>query len=284
MIRAYAFRFYPNSQQRQKLEHTLELCRTLYNTALEQRKYARDVGQRISYHIQQNELPELKEAFKEFKQVYSQVLQNMLRRVDIAFKAFFDRCLRRRRGERIKAGHPRFKPAWRYNSFTYPQDGFKILPDGHIPLSQIGELRVFMHRKVPGQIKTLTVKRDRVGDWFVMITTILADAVPIRPRSALGIDVGLKNLVTLSSGERVDPPKFLRKSELRLRLAQKAFSHKALGSNNRFRPESNSLEFTGRLDARGTTSYTSSRRHWSIRPTYWSSRTYGYQRWPRTES
>ncbi len=235
MIRAYVFRFYPSSLQRQRLEQTLELCRTLYNVGLEQRKYARNARQRISYHIQQNELPELKEEFTEFRQVYSQVLQNVLRRVDMAFGNFYDRCARRRKGEHIRAGYPRFKPAWRYNSFTYPQDGFKILPNGHVLLSKIGELRVFMHRKLSGQIKTLTVKRDRVGDWFVIVTAILEDVAPIRPKSALGVDVGLKNLVTLSSGEQVDPPKFLRNSELKLRLAQKALSHKALGSNNRIK-------------------------------------------------
>lgn len=98
MIRAYSFRFYPNSKQSQRLKETLELCRLLYNTALEQRRYARNFGQPVSYHIQQNQLPELKRALKEFKQVYSQVLQNVLRRVDFAFKNFFDRCSRRNKG------------------------------------------------------------------------------------------------------------------------------------------------------------------------------------------
>ena len=83
-------------------------------------------------------------------------MQNVLKRADIAFKNFFDRCERRKRGEHIKAGYPRFKPSWRYNSFTYPQSGFKILPNGHVLLSKIGELRVFMHRKVMGVVKTLT--------------------------------------------------------------------------------------------------------------------------------
>jgi putative transposase len=232
MIRVYAFRFYPNSEQSRRLEETLELCRLLYNAALEQRRYARDFGEPISYHIQQNQLPELKGALKEFKQVYSQVLQNVLRRVNFAFKNFFDRGSRRRRGERIKAGYPRFKPPGRYNSFTYPQDGFKILPCGHISLSKIGKLRVFMHRKIAGEIKTLTLKRDHVGDWFVVITARLADVAPIQPRSALGVDIGLKNLVTLSSGDQVETPKFFRDSEMKLRLAQKAFSRKLPGSNN----------------------------------------------------
>jgi putative transposase len=233
MIRAYSFRFYPTSKQSQRLEETLELCRLLYNAALEQRRYARGLGQPISYHIQQNQLPELKEVLEGFKQVYSQVLQNVLRRVDFAFKNFFDRCSRRKKGERINAGYPRFKPSWRYNSFTYPQDGFKILPSGHILLSKIGKLRVFMHRRIAGEIKTLTLKRDQVGDWFVVITTRLAEVPPIQPTPALGVDVGLKSLVTLSSGEQTEAPKFLRVSELKLTRAQRGFSRKLPGSNNR---------------------------------------------------
>lgn len=232
MIRAYSFRFYPSSKQSERLEETLELCRLLYNAALEQRRYARNFGQPISCHTQQNQLPELKVSLKEFKHVYSQVLQNVLRRVDFAFKNFFDRCSRKNRGERIQAGYPRFKPPWRYNSFTYPQDGFKILPSGHILLSKIGKLRVFMHRKISGEIKTLTLKRDRIGDWFVVITARLAGVSSIQPMSALGVDIGLKNLVTLSSGEQVEAPKFFRESEPKLRRAQKAFSRKLPGSNN----------------------------------------------------
>ena len=235
MIRAYAFRFYPSSEQLLRLEETLALCHTLYNTALEQRKRAHALGQSISYRVQQNQLPELKEEITSFKQAHSQVLQNALKRADRAFQNFFDRCDRLRKGEHIKAGYPRFKPSWRNNSFTYPQSGFRILPDGHVFLSKIGELRVFMHRQVIGVVKTLTVKRDHIGDWFIMITAELPEVALRPPKSALGIDVGLKNLVTTSSGEHVSPPKFFRKSELRLRLAQKAFNQKALGSNNRIR-------------------------------------------------
>jgi putative transposase len=153
----------------------------------------------ISYRIQQNELPRLKEVFTQFRHVHSQVLQNVLRRADIAFGNFFERCERRKTGERIKAGYPRSKPSWRYNSFTYPQSGFKILPNGHLFLSKIGVLRVFMHRKITGVVKTLTVTRDRVGEWFVTINAEVTNLAPAEPKSAVGIDVGLKNPVTLSS-------------------------------------------------------------------------------------
>ncbi len=84
--------------------------------------------------------------------------------MDKAFEAFFRRVDRKRKGKRIKAGFPRFKPASRYNSFTYSQSGFRLLENGHAWLSKIGELRVFRHRQPKGKIKTLQVKRDSVGD------------------------------------------------------------------------------------------------------------------------
>ncbi|MHB1868128.1 MAG: RNA-guided endonuclease InsQ/TnpB family protein [Nitrososphaerales archaeon] len=187
----------------------------------------------MSCNDQINELPELKIAFPEYKQIHSQILQDVLRRLDKAFQSFFGRVQRKRNGEQLKAGYPRFKARWRYNSFAFPQSGFKILSNGHILLSKIGTLRVFMHRKVSGDVKTLTIKRDRVGDWFVVITAELPDVKPKQIKTALGVDVGLKNLVAISSGEYIEPPQLFRKSEKRLKHFQKELSTKRLGSENR---------------------------------------------------
>ena len=176
----------------------------------------------------------MKKAFPQYRKIHSQVLQDVLRRLDKAFDNFFGRVKRKHQGERLKAGYPRFKPAWRYNSLTYPQSGFEILSNGHVKLSKIGKLRVFMHRKISGTIKTLTIKRDRVGDWFAIITAEFPDPKPKGEiKTALSADVGLKNLVTLSLGEYVEPPKFFRKSEKRLTHMQRELSAKKLGSKNR---------------------------------------------------
>jgi putative transposase len=100
----------------------------------------------------------------------------------------------------------------------------------------MAELRVFMHRKILGKVKTLTIKRDRVGDWFVIITTEVLDAES-RPslKSVTTVDVGLNNLVTLNTGEYVEPPQFYRKSEESLIKVQKQMSRKKLGSKNRIK-------------------------------------------------
>jgi putative transposase len=156
-----------------------------------------------------------------------------LHRVDKAFKAFFERVKRKRKGENVKAGFPRFKSRQRFNSFTYTQSGFELLSNGHIWLSKIGELRVFRHREPIGKIKTVTVKRDKVGDWFLTVTTETPDVQPRKIDAVIGVDLGLKDFVTLSSGETISPPKLLQFTENRIKRAQRVLSRRVKGSRNR---------------------------------------------------
>jgi putative transposase len=223
MLRAFKFRVYPNSEQIIRFEKTLSSCCYLYNSALQQRKYAHEAHLRLVYNDQQNELPELRKALPEYTEIFSQVLQDVLRRLDKSFKGFFS-------GTR---GYPRFKPAWGYTSFTYSQKGFKVLQNGHLHLSKIGKLRVFMHRKIEGKIKTLTMKRDRVGDWFVILTAESSEVKPKEVKNVVAIDVGLQKLATLSTCEYVTPPHFYRKSEKRLARVQRLLSSKKQDSKNR---------------------------------------------------
>src|ERR1022692_1729775 len=138
MMRAYKFRAYPSDKQVIEFEKTLSSCCFLYNSALQERKYAYEARQSLRCYDQVKELPELKKAFPEYGQIHSQVLQDVLRRLDKSYKGFFNRL---KLGKK-KAGYPRFKPTWRYNSFTYPQSGFEILSNGHVSLSKIGKLRI----------------------------------------------------------------------------------------------------------------------------------------------
>ena len=162
LLRAYKFRFYPNPEQIHRLEGMLDSCRFLYNSALQERQYAYQAGKPITCFEQIKELPQIREALPDYRNIHSQVLQDVLRRLEKAFQNYFRR-VNERKG---KVGYPRFKPKWRYKSFTNPQSGFKILVNGHVNLSKIGKLRVFMHRKILGTIKTLTAGRDRVVTSF----------------------------------------------------------------------------------------------------------------------
>ena len=213
-MKTYKFRIYPSGAQVSILNSTLNSCKNLYNAMLQQRIYACKMKKKITYYSQQNEIPDMKKIFPEFNNAHSQVLQDVARRVDKAYDNFFRRIREKNNGSRIKAGFPRFKSKDRYNSITYTQSGFKILDNGHVWLSKIGEVRMFMHRPLEGEIKTLSIKRDRVGDWFITITARNGTgihepevyrngqnppSVTIKP---VGIDLGLKSLITTSKGCR----------------------------------------------------------------------------------
>jgi putative transposase len=104
MIKAYKYRLYPTPAQEQKLEFTVEICRELYNVAIEERRSAyKSHRLSITYTYQQNQLPEIKKERLDVGLVHSQVLQDVLRRVDKSFNGFFRRLAK---GER--AGYPRF--------------------------------------------------------------------------------------------------------------------------------------------------------------------------------
>ena len=131
LLKSYRYRIYPSHAQQTVLERWLALCCELYNAALQERRDAyRIAHQSISYQDQQNQLPDIKAIRPELGMVHSQVLQDVLRRLDKAFDAFFRRV---KAGE--KPGFPRFRARARYDSFTYSQSGF-AMESGKLKLSK----------------------------------------------------------------------------------------------------------------------------------------------------
>lgn len=230
MRKAYKFRLFPTKQQEEKLFWTLNRCRELYNAALSERKDAyRMAGKSISYYEQKRDLPEIKEIRPEYNDIHSQVLQDVLLRLKRAFDRFFDRV---KNGE--KPGYPRFQGRNRYSSFTYPQSGF-TLEEKHITLSKIGTIKVKVHRKIEGTIKTCTIKHE-AGQWYVILSCEVEQPEPL-PRSYedVGIDLGITHFAALSNGEFIDSPRHYRKAEKKLKKLQEALSKKKRGSHRRKR-------------------------------------------------
>lgn len=213
-LRNYEYRIYPNKTQRIALFDTLRVCRDLYNACLERRKTLYETTSKSMGVYTQ--IQERNTYGVDLSSVYSQVTQNVCARVDNAFKGFFRRV---KSGE--KPGYPRFKSLSRYDSFTYPQSGFKVL-DKHVALSKIGTIKMKKHRELPkgSKIKTCTVKRNCLNQWFI----VLSIEVPLQPPvvasdNAVGIDVGCESFLTLSNGEKIEHPHFYKKSEKRLAKA-----------------------------------------------------------------
>jgi len=237
MKQAYRYRIYPNREQEEKLTKTLNTCRILYNNMLAERrdKYRND-GKSPSYYMQKRGLVDAKNTNPHLQNVHSQVLQDVALRIDRTFDAFFDRARKKKEGRWTgKVGYPRFKGRNRYDSFTYPQygNGCKITY-GKLFLSKIGSIRIVQHRPIEGTVKTCTIRRD-VDRWYACFSVeIPVTVVETRhPKNPVGVDVGLESLITLSNGEKIEPPRYLRKMQKRLRREQRRLSRKKKGSNNR---------------------------------------------------
>jgi len=228
MKKAFKYRIQASPHTLQQAEYWLDLCRSLYNTALEQRIiiYKQNKGS-ISCFDQIKQLPELKDAFPEYREVGSQVLQDVLEKLDKAFAGFF----RRVRKGNCKAGFPRFKGKNRYDSFTLKQASWK-LDVKNLTIRNIGTFKLRLSRPIEGDIKTITVRRTSTGKWFAAFS---CDNVPDRPlpktSKVVGIDVGCESFLTTSEGSKVENPRFFKRSQAVLAMRQQRLSRRVKGSH-----------------------------------------------------
>jgi putative transposase len=194
------------------------VCRELYNDCLQQRKW-----NRCSRFEQQKELPALKQAFPVYKNVYAQVLQSVLDKLDKSYKNFF----------RSGFGFPRFKGENRFDSFTYPQAGFSL--NGRtLQLSKIGNIKVRLSRSLPegAKVKTCTIKRS-VNGWFATLTFEYTSVSLPASYLAVGIDVGITSFATFSDGTVIENPRIYQNAQAELRRSQRRVARRIKGSNRR---------------------------------------------------
>jgi putative transposase len=212
MPKLFRYRLKPTKSQVAILNRQLDLCRWTYNETLALRKNAwKNEDRSISYFESKRMLPLWKESKPELSEVYSQVLQEAVQRVDLAFKSFFRRV---KSGE--EPGYPRFKGINWYDSLTYPQSGFAF-KDNVLHLSKIGDIKVWLHRPVMGTIKRLTLRRSTTKKWYVsfFVEDAPKDVVPDSEK-AVGIDVGISNFAVLSDGTFIENQRYLAACEARL--------------------------------------------------------------------
>ncbi len=227
VTKSFKFRIFPSKAINAKLAQTLFLCRDLYNAALSERKQAYQLNRiSLNYCDQANQLKEIKETNPEYKDVHSQVCQDVLKRLDKSFQGFF-----RRVKQGVKAGFPRFKGKNFFDSFCYTQSGFS-LSGNKLTLSKIGTVKVKLSRAIIGKVKQCRIKQE-CGKWFVIFT--VETAIELLPKTGkqIGIDVGIENFCNLSDGTQIDNWKYYEQSQKKLRIAQRSVSRRHKGSNCR---------------------------------------------------
>lgn len=229
MIRTRKYRLYPKGWQKILLENTLESCRQLYNSALEERKCAYKMrGVTIHLNHQLRELTECRACFPEMSQINRRTQHDALLRLDRAFQGFFRRIKAGR-----KAGYPRFKSKNRYNTFTYNGD-FDVYERG-VRLSKIGGIRTrpSIEEKFSNVcLCHIVCENDK---WYVIMACKFSDVEKksINRDSVIGIDLGTDSFITLSNGEKVENPKFFEHAQKLLKLRQQRLSRRKKGSKRR---------------------------------------------------
>jgi putative transposase len=231
MLRTIEFRLYPTGLQRARLEYYLDVGRSLFNDALEQRKASYEADKSsLSFYTQCAELAIFRSMSSVLTGVPSSVERDALRRLDFAFKNFF----RRVQEGAAKAGFPRFKTWRRWNSFSIPEPG-RCVRGGRVYVSGMkGTIRARNIQYVEGKAKYLRVVR-RAGKWFAQLA--IDDGKPLPPPvpifSCVGIDVGLNVFATMSNGDVVENPRFARKAERKIAHAQRTVARRVSGSRGR---------------------------------------------------
>lgn len=271
MFIAYVYKLHPNKTQQQIIERWLDMLKSQYNFRLAERieayeqvrspklgeycdietqsvatplacsvnksalygdpwKFDKKTGlgkKRNTYEIQSADLPTLKQERPWYKQINANVLQQMLRQLDAAFQNFF----------KHGRGYPAFKRRSHYRSFTYPPGCVQF--DGHkVKLPGIGWMRFFNSRPFPDGFNQRSVTVRRKADGYYISVRLEDETVPEIPsanqvKTAVGVDLGLKKLMALSTGDTIPNPDFYQRHERRRRIRQRRASRKVKGSKRR---------------------------------------------------
>ncbi|MDJ0658483.1 MAG: RNA-guided endonuclease TnpB family protein [Crocosphaera sp.] len=229
MFKAYKYRVYPTSEQKDLLVKSFGCARWFYNYALNLTSQTyQDTGKGLSRNDIIKLLPELKKEYEWLKEPPSQVLQQVALDLSSAFLNFFER----------RAKYPNFKKKHKKQSIRFPQ-GFKL--DGeYLSLPKLKEVYCKVSRLPQGKLKSVTVSMTPTGQFYA---SCLYDDGVERPSpltslnkgeiKAIGIDCGLTHFAITSDGSKHGNPKYYRKYEEKLAKKQKQLSRKQKGSSNR---------------------------------------------------
>jgi putative transposase len=226
MVLSYRYRLFTTAAQEAALSDMLGAFCDLYNACLQQRIEAyRRRGISLRYGNQAAELKAVRAADERLAGYSFTTEQQVLRRLDKTFSAFFGRV---KRG--AKPGFPRFKAKARFDSAEMRVgDGLTIRKSKRLGIVGIpGEIKVRWHRPLPEGAKLgAAVVSRHAGKWFVCFQIELPDAETVeRPFTPVGIDIGLTSLVALSTGETVPTPQHTKNAAKALRRAQRAVARK----------------------------------------------------------
>lgn len=229
-MKTYVFKLY-HAKRNRRLHQTIDVAGCIWNHLIAlHRRYYRRYRKSLNVVRLQLHITKLKRTkrFAFWNSLGSQAIQDVAQRIDRAYKLFF-----RNLKHGIKTSPPNFRAVKKYRSFTLKQAGWKLLSGNRIVIMG-KEYKYFKSREIAGKVKTVTVKRDAVGDLWLFFV-VEEELVPVEVRSGeiVGLDFGLKTFLTTSKGDRWENPLFFRRNANLLKILSQKLSRKEPGSNNR---------------------------------------------------
>ena len=223
-MRTYKFKLY-QSKKNKALHQQIDISGIIWNHSIAlHRRYYRLTGKGLNMYVLQKHLAKLKKLpkYAYWGKVGSQAIQDITQRIDKAYKLFFGNLKRK-----VRTAPPGFKKVKRYTSFTLKQAGWKLLDDNKIYIQGI-VYKFFKSREIPTDVKTVTIKRDTLGNlylYFVVQEEIDQNNQPMTGNSA-GFDFGLKTFLVPSIGKDIESPLYFREAMAELKLAQQNMARK----------------------------------------------------------
>ena len=230
VVKTYKFKLYKNK----RLDDGINIAAAIWNYCIAMhRRYYRMYGKHLSANKLKKHITKVKRTHHpEWQALGSQAIQDVVERVDRSYKAFFDHVKQKRHGRKSP---PHFCKHERYKSFTLKQAGYDFHADNKVTIMG-REYKYCKSRPIEGDIKTLTVKRNSLGEVYLIVVT-KQECNDIYPRAgkAVGMDFGLKHFLNLDDGSVIDSPQWYKASLKELRAAHRAVSRCQKGSRNRRR-------------------------------------------------
>ena len=212
LMKTYQFKLYQHKRNKH-LHRAIDAASNVYNhcIALHKRYY-----QLFGKHLNKNKLlkhiAKLRNKNEYWLLVGSQSVQDIVQRIDRAYQLFFKH---HKKGVRP----PNFRKRIKYKSFTLKQSGYKFLEDNKLKIGKI-IYKFWKSRELEGKIKTVTIKRNSLGELFMFVVTDFVDKIhTIKSGKSVGCDFGLKTFLSLSNDTEIDSPLFLKQSLKKLKQA-----------------------------------------------------------------
>ena len=232
-MRTYCFKLY-KSKRNKKLHQQINVAGLIYNHCISlHKRYYRLYRKSLNIYVLQKHLTKLKKSprFSYLNEIGSQAVQDITQRIDRAYRLFFKNLKRK-----VRTAPPSFKKVRKYKSFTLKQAGW-MLDEAHHAICINGQwYRYFQSRTIKGTVKTVTIKRDALGDLYLyFVFKVQENEVLARTGKSVGYDFGLKKFLTASDGNDKEAPLFFKQNAKAIRKAGKELARKQKGSNHRKR-------------------------------------------------